>query len=313
MRKHALARRSLGDHNQHLWSPGLLAGQRDAASRAEARTGRPTASTCLMAQSVTVKPGKKVDLADFDPAYDAGISKEEAAVEIEKNIAAVDELCYRLYAEGQRAVLLVLQGMDTAGKDGVIRKVLSGVDPVNCRVTAFKRPSTEELSHDFLWRIHKAVPPRGDIGIFNRSHYEDVLAPRVHALVPASEWKTRYDRINDFEKLLVESGTTIVKCFLHISKTEQRGRLQARLESPKKRWKFKLGDLVERKLWDEYQSAYADLLTKCNTDEAPWNIVPSDRKWYRDLLVSRILREALEKMNPQFPPEEPGLDKVVID
>jgi PPK2 family polyphosphate:nucleotide phosphotransferase len=266
-----------------------------------------------MAQSLSIKPGKKVDLAEFDPAFHNGLEKEQAALDTEKNIAVVDDLCYRLYAEGKRALLIVLQGMDTAGKDGVIRKVLSGVDPVNVRVTPFKRPTSEELAHDFLWRIHKATPPAGDVAIFNRSHYEDLLAPRVHHLVAEDVWKKRYDRINDFERLLVESGTAIVKLFLHISRDEQRRRLQARLQAPKKRWKFKRDDLVERKLWDEYQAAYADLLAKCSTDHAPWHVVPADHKWFRDYLVSGILRAALEKMDPQFPKEEPGLDQVVIE
>ncbi len=163
----------------------------------------------------------------------------------------------------------MLQGTDTAGKDGVIRKVLSGVDPVNFRMTAFRQPTAEELSHDFLWRIHKAVPARGQVGIFNRSHYEDVLVPRVHQLVPEAEWKQRYEQINDFERLLTANGTTIVKFFLHISKGEQRDRLESRLKNAKKRWKFKKHDLDERKLWDKYQKAYAAMLTECNTDESP--------------------------------------------
>ena len=266
-----------------------------------------------MGQSLTVKAGKKIDLADFDPAYGGDIDKEAAAAATEKNIAKIDDLSYRLYADRRHALLIVLQGMDTAGKDGVIRKVLSGVDPVNCRVTAFKRPNDEELRHDFLWRIHKAVPPRGDVGIFNRSHYEDVLAPRVHALVPEAQWKTRYERMNEFERMLTDEGTTIVKCFLHISKDEQKRRLEARLSNPNKRWKFSQADLAERKLWRDYQHAYEDLLTKCNTDYAPWHIVPADHKWHRDFVVSGAVREALERINPQFPAEEPGLDQIVVE
>jgi PPK2 family polyphosphate:nucleotide phosphotransferase len=266
-----------------------------------------------MAQLLTVKPGKKILLADFDPAFSGSVDKETAALETEKNITVVDELCYRLYADRRQALLLVLQGMDTAGKDGVIRKVLSGVDPVNCRVTAFTRPSPEEINHDFLWRIHKAVPGRGDIGIFNRSHYEDVLVPRVHKTVPDSQWKSRYGRINEFERMLVEGGTTIVKCFLHISKDEQRRRLLARLQNPKKRWKVKQADLADRKLWHQYQEAYEDLLTECNTEYALWNIVPSDHKWHRDLVVSSVLRKALEAIDPRFPQEEAGLEQIVIE
>jgi PPK2 family polyphosphate:nucleotide phosphotransferase len=266
-----------------------------------------------MGQSLTVKPGKKIDLADFDPADDGALNEKAAAPITKDNVAVIDHLCYRLYAENRQALLCVFQGMDTAGKDGVIRKVLSGVDPVNCQVTAFKRPSVEEARHDFLWRIHKAVPGHGDIGIFNRSHYEDVLAPRVRKTVAKADWKSRYDRINEFERLLVDSGVTIVKCFLHISKDEQKRRLEARLKNPKKRWKFQAADLADRKLWDDYQRAYADALTKCNTKWAPWTIVPADQKWHRDLVVSGALRETLERMNPQFPQEEEGLDTIVVE
>jgi PPK2 family polyphosphate:nucleotide phosphotransferase len=203
--------------------------------------------------------------------------------------------------------------MDTAGKDGTIRTVMSGVNPQSFQITSFKTPSSVELDHDFLWRIHHAVPRRGEIGIFNRSHYEDVLIVRVHNLVPEKEWRSRYDRINEFEELLVDGGVTIVKCFLHISKDEQRERLQARLDNPNKRWKFNMGDLDERKLWDEYQRAYEDALTHCNTDHAPWHIIPADRKWYRNLVVSKILRETLEKLNPQFPVPATNLDGIVVE
>lgn len=266
-----------------------------------------------MASSITFKPGKSINLSDIDAADHADADKELSAQETENNIAIVDELSYKLYADGRFALLVILQGMDTAGKDGVIRKVLSGIDPVNCRVTPFKRPSLEELSHDFLWRIHKAVPPRGDVGIFNRSHYEDVLSPLVHQQISAKECRRRYERINEFERLLVDEGTTIVKFMLHISKTEQRRRLQARLENPAKRWKFRVGDLDDRKLWKEFQHAYDDLLTSCNTEYAPWYVVPADHKWYRDLVVSRVLRETLERMDLRFPAEEAGLDKIVIE
>ncbi len=267
-----------------------------------------------MAQPLTVKPGTKIRLADFDPAYrENGEDKETAQAETADNVAALDDLSYRLYAENRRAVLLVLQGMDTSGKDGTIRKVMTGVDPQSCQVTSFKQPSQEELDHDFLWRIHRAVPARGNIGIFNRSQYEDVLVVRVRKLVPESEWKSRYERINEFEKLLVEGGITIVKVFLHISKDEQRERLQARLDHPSKRWKFSKADLVERKLWDDYQTAYEDALTRCNTDDAPWYIVPANRKWRRDLVVSRILLETLKRLDPQFPKAEEGLEGVVVE
>jgi PPK2 family polyphosphate:nucleotide phosphotransferase len=222
-------------------------------------------------------------------------------------------LAYRLYAENKRSLLVILQGIDAAGKDGTIRVVMSSVNPQSCQVVSFKAPSAEELDHDFLWRIHRAVPRHGDIGIFNRSQYEDVLVVRVHQLAPEAEWRSRYDRINEFEQLLVDGRVTILKFFLHISKGEQRERLQKRLDDRGKRWKFNLGDLDERKLWDDYQKAYEDVLTKCSTKHAPWHIVPADRKWYRNLVVSQTIRDTLEQLDPKFPPSDPALDDVVIE
>ena len=273
-----------------------------------------TASLSMKSQPLVILPGTHVRLVDFDPrVVDASWNKESAVAQVESNSAVIADLAYRLYAENQRALLVILQGIDASGKDGTIRVVMSSVNPQSCQVTSFKAPSEEELDHDFLWRIHGAVPRRGNIGIFNRSQYEDVLIVRVRNLVPEEEWRTRFDRINEFEELLVEGGMTILKFFLHISKDEQRERLQARLDDQGKRWKFRLGDLEERKLWDEYQRAYEDVLTKCNTKHAAWHIVPADRKWYRNLVVSQTIRETLEKMDPKFPPPEPGLDKVVIE
>lgn len=265
-------------------------------------------------QPISVEPGTRIRLADFDPRYSSGFEdKQPARKETRANVAALDDLGYRLYAENRRSVLVILQGMDTAGKDGVIRKVLCGFDPQSCQVTSFKRPSETELDHDFLWRIHCAVPRRGNVGIFNRSQYEDVLVVRVHRLVPDQQWQRRYERINDFEQMLVDGGTTVLKFFLHISLDEQRERLQARLDDPEKRWKFSRQDLEERKLWDEYQRAYEEVLTRCNTQHAPWHIVPSDRKWHRDLVISRILRQTLEAMNPQYPAAEEGLDGLRVE
>lgn len=267
-----------------------------------------------MPHPITAKPGEKLKLADIDPRKVQGDwDKESAAERIAANTERSQDLAYRLYAENRRSLLLVLQGMDTAGKDGTIRTVVTGINPQSCQITSFKQPSNEELDHDFLWRIHKAAPRRGEIGIFNRSQYEDVLIVRVHDLVPKAEWQSRYDRINDFERLLVEGGTTIVKCFLHISKDEQRERLQARLDNPAKRWKFAKGDLSERKLWDDYQSAYEDAVNHCNTDHAPWQVIPSDRKWYRNLVVSELLKDTLEAMDPKIPPSESGLDGIVVE
>jgi PPK2 family polyphosphate:nucleotide phosphotransferase len=265
-------------------------------------------------QPLTVPPGEKVRLGDFDPAYhENSASKESAQEEIAANSAQSADLADRLYAENRRSLLVVLQGMDTSGKDGTIRTVMHGVSPQNCQVTPFKQPSQLELDHDFLWRIQLAVPRKGNIGIFNRSHYEDVVVVRVHSLVPTDVWSTRYERINEFESLLSDGHTTILKCFLHISKEEQRERLQARLDDPQKRWKFSRGDLAERKRWDEYMAAYEDALTLCNTQRAPWHIIPADRKWYRNLVVSRLLLATLQRLDPQYPPAEEGLEGIVVE
>ncbi len=266
-----------------------------------------------MSQPLEVKPGTSIQLADFNPGFHDGLDKEEGLAKAEKNAGALDELAYRLYAEHRRALLIVLQGMDTSGKDGVIRHVMSHVSPQNCKVVSFKQPNSEELEHDFLWRVHRAVPPAGSIGIFNRSQYEDVLVVRVHDLVPKSEWKSRFHKINEFERFLTSEGTTILKFYLHISRDEQRERLRARIDDPQKRWKISEADVAERKYWDDYQRAYEDALTECNTDYAPWYIVPADHKWYRNLVVGRVVRETLEKMDPKFPPSPKDLAKLVID
>ena len=219
----------------------------------------------------------------------------------EKDGAAIDKLQDRLYAEGKRAVLVVLQGIDTAGKDGTIKHVFKETGALGVVVTSFKKPSEEELAHDFLWRAHVAAPRRGFIGIFNRSHYEDVLVGRVRKLAPEDEIKKRYDQINAFEKILVENGTTILKFMLHISKKEQRERLQARLDEPQSRWKFNPSDLDDRKLWDKFSAAYEIMLDKCSTAWAPWHVIPADRKWARNAAIAAIVRETLEEMNPQYP------------
>jgi len=267
-----------------------------------------------MKQPICLAPGKKFRLCDFDANHTGGIkNKKKAQDELDANIKVLAELGYRLYAENRRSLLLVLQGMDTAGKDGTIRHVMRGFNPQSCQVTSFKQPGVDELAHDFLWRISRATPRKGFIGIFNRSHYEDVLVVRVHDLVPKQEWESRYQRINQFEQMLSEGGTTIVKVFLHISKEEQRKRLQSRLDDPQKRWKFSKADLQERRYWDDYQRAYEAVLSRCNTKCAPWYLVPANRKWYRNLVISRILRKALEKMAPQYPPAEKGLDRITVE
>lgn len=266
-----------------------------------------------MARFAPVSLGDRVKLKDIDANDTNGfLSKRQAAKELAANLRVLGEYGYRLFAEGRRALLLVLQGMDTSGKDGTIRHVMAGFNPQGVHIRSFKQPGFEELSHDFLWRISKALPPRGSVGIFNRSHYEDVLVVRVHNLAPKSEWEGRYERINQFEKLLVEGGTEIVKIFLHIDKDEQRQRLQSRLDCPKKRWKFSHSDLEDRKYWSEYQKAYEAVLSRCNTKHAPWYIVPANKKWYRNLIVSRILRDKLKVMDPHYPPAEKGIEKLVV-
>ncbi len=267
-----------------------------------------------MGQPLTLPAGEKIRLKNFSP-NDTGKYKEksEAEKETKENVAKIGELVYRLYAEKQQSVLVVLQGIDTAGKDGTIRSILQEGNPLGICIASFKRPTEEELAHDFLWRIHREVPGKGELCIFNRSHYEDVIVVRVHDLVPKKVWKERYDQINAFEKFLTLSGTKVLKFFLHISKEEQKARLKARLADPTRRWKFSVGDLEERKLWEDYIDAFDDALTKCNTEHAPWHIVPADRKWYRNLLISREVRKALEELNPQFPQHVEGIENVEFD
>ncbi len=266
-----------------------------------------------MPQSIKVKPGEKIRLSDYDPDHHEGLDKAEGLKQSTVHAQALDELAYRLQAEHRRALLVVLQGMDTSGKDGTIRHVMSHVSPQTCKVASFKAPTGAELEHDFLWRIHNVCPPRGSIGIFNRSHYEDVLVVRVHDLVPKHEWKTRYEKINEFEKYLVGEGTAILKFFLHISPDEQRERLQARVDDPHKRWKISPSDVAERKFWDDYMLAYEEALMRCSTADAPWHIVPANHKWYRNLVVARTVHETLKEMNPQFPKSTLDLSKMQID
>ena len=249
-----------------------------------------------------VEPGVRVRLDRIDPDDTGRVkNKDEGRERAERHLERLADLHYRLYAENRRSVLIVLQGMDAAGKDGVIRHVLAGLNPQACRVASFKVPTEEELGHDFLWRIHKAVPRRGEIGVFNRSHYEEVLVVRVKGLVPASVWSARYEQINAFEHMLVDSGTTILKFFIHISPAEQRTRLLARLADPQRNWKFSAADIEVRQQWDAYQRAYEDALTKCSTPWAPWYIIPGNHKWLRNLAVSDILVAHLEAMDLRFP------------
>lgn len=256
--------------------------------------------------------GIPVKLTDYDPAYAADLDKKTAADETERLSKRLAELQEMLYAQGEHSLLVVLQAMDAGGKDGTIRSVFTGVNPQGVRIASFKVPTPAELSQDFLWRIHAQTPPKGYIGIFNRSHYEDVLVVRVNKLVPPEIWKERYDHINNFERLLADSGTRILKFFLHISKEEQKERFEERLARPDKHWKFSTGDLPVREQWDEYMDAYEAVLTRCNTDYAPWHIVPSNKKWYRNFIISKTIVETLESMNLSYPDPELGLDKVVI-
>ena len=254
-------------------------------------------------------------LADVDPGDTKGLpfDKEEVKAATMADVAEIDRLQDILYAGAKHAILVVLQGLDTSGKDGTVRKVFGPIDPLGVVATSFKAPTPAELAHDFLWRVHKVVPPVRVIGVFNRSHYEDVLVARVHGLVPHDRLEARYDQINAFERHLAANDTVILKFFLHISKEEQKARLQARLDDPSKRWKFSPSDLAERKYWDDYQTAYQIALERCSTEWAPWFIVPADRKWYRNAVVARILRTTLEALDLAYPADMPGLDKIRIE
>ncbi len=262
-----------------------------------------------------VEQGKKISLKKFDPNDQSAFSgdKEDglkALAKLNQELQALQEL---LYAEQKHKVLIILQAMDAGGKDGTIRRVFDGVNPQGVKVASFKVPTAEELAHDFLWRVHKVVPGAGEMVLFNRSHYEDVLVVRVHGYAPEDVWKKRYDQINDFERLLAESGTTILKFFLHIDKDEQKERLQARLDDPTKNWKFRLGDLEERKLWDDYMQAYEDALSKTSVEHAPWYVIPANHKWYRDLVISTIVVDTLKSLKMKYPKPEENLDGVVIE
>jgi PPK2 family polyphosphate:nucleotide phosphotransferase len=259
-----------------------------------------------------VKPGSKVRLRDVDADYHGRHeSHEQALPDIQRHVSHMDQLQYLMYSEKKHSLLIVLQGMDGAGKDGVIRHLLTGMNPQGCRVTPFKSPTAQELAHDFLWRVHPHVPARGDVAIFNRSHYEDVLVVRVHRLAPPDVWSGRYDRINDFEKLLVEDNrTTILKLFLHISKEEQLARFKQRLDDPSRRWKISDADYQERKFWDDYVDAFEDLLHRTSTKHAPWYVIPANHKWFRDLAVSHIINHAMEDLKMKLP--KPTVDLAEI-
>ena len=253
-------------------------------------------------------PGNKIDIKDFDPSSTEGFKggKKEGLEAVHKLIQELDTLQELLYAEHKHKVLIVLQAMDTGGKDGTIRRVFEGVNPQGVKVASFKAPTAVEMDHDYLWRIHQQTPGRGEMVIFNRSHYEDVLVVRVHKLVPAEVWKARYEQINAFERMLSEEGTLILKFFLNIGYDEQKSRLLARLKDETKQWKYNPGDLEERKLWKQYMQAYEDMLNKTTTDHAPWMVVPADHKWYRDWVVATTIVEALRNLKMQYP--KPSFD-----
>ena len=261
-----------------------------------------------------LSPDANISLADFATSADSfHTDRDEAEKEFKKLRKELVDLQNRFYADGRHKLLIVFQAMDAGGKDGTIRKVFRGVNPQGVRVTSFKKPSTRERAHDYLWRIHNAVPAKGMFGIFNRSHYEDVLVVRVHNIVPQAVWEPRYEQINEFERLLTSSGTTILKFYLHISKEEQRERLQDRLDNPEKHWKFSVDDLAKREYWDDYMRAFEDALSRCTTDEAPWYVIPADQKWYRNLAISRIIVSTLKSIDPQYPPPEDNIDGIVVE
>jgi PPK2 family polyphosphate:nucleotide phosphotransferase len=260
-----------------------------------------------------VRPGTRARLADRRADETFGWTKEDARVETARLLGELSVLQSRLYAEGTRAVLLVLQAMDAAGKDGTIRRVFTGVNPQGVVTQSLKAPSATELAHDYLWRVHAVMPRRGEIGVFNRSHYEDVLVARVRGLVPESVWRPRYRHIRELERMLADEGTTVLKVHLQISRDEQGRRLQARIDDAESRWKFQAVDLEDRQHWDAYQEAYEEALTETSTRWAPWYVVPADRRWSRDLCVMRLLVDTLERMNPQLPTPTVDLTGVVVD
>jgi PPK2 family polyphosphate:nucleotide phosphotransferase len=265
------------------------------------------------AKKFMVGPGKAYSLTKTSARDDRAFGGKEAAkVQIKEDAKSIDELQDRLYAEGERSLLVVLQGMDCSGKDGTVRAVFNTCGPIGVEVTPFKVPSEEERAHDYLWRVHKACPRKGIIGIFNRSHYEDVLVVKVKKFAKPEAIERRYEEINQFEKMLSDNGTRIVKFMLHISKEEQAERLRERVADPTKQWKFNPGDLADRKLWNDYMAAYETALTRCSTAHAPWHVIPADRNWSRNAAISRIVRETLEEMAPKYPPPDGWDPKSVV-
>jgi PPK2 family polyphosphate:nucleotide phosphotransferase len=262
---------------------------------------------------LAVRPGSNFSFKRRKPDETFGWDKETAKAELVEVLGKIDVLQQRLSAEGSRSLLVVLQAIDAAGKDGTIRAVFGPLNASDVRVANFRAPSENELAHDFLWRVHSVVPGDGEISVWNRSHYEDVLIVRVKNLVPEERWRNRYRHIRDFERMLAEEGTRIVKINLHISNEEQRARLQDRIDDPNKRWKFRVGDLEDRKLWPAFMRAYEAAINETSTDYAPWFVVPAERKWVRNLAVARIVHHALADMDPQLPPDDPAMLGVVVE
>jgi PPK2 family polyphosphate:nucleotide phosphotransferase len=263
--------------------------------------------------AIRVEPGTTPRLAERDPRDDLGLRSKDTAKDLLHGFTErLSTLQGRLFAEGERSVLLVLQGLDASGKDGVIRTVLAGVNPMGVHVASFRAPTETERAHDYLWRVHGELPPRGDIGVFNRSHYEDVVAVRMHALAPEEVWRRRPGHIRDWERLLVDEGTTVVKVFLNVSKEEQRKRFQERVDDPEKRWKFKKADLDVRERFDAYLAAWDEVIHETSTEWAPWHVVPADRNWVKSTAVAALLVDTLERLDPKLPAPEPGVEGMVI-
>jgi PPK2 family polyphosphate:nucleotide phosphotransferase len=266
-----------------------------------------------MIDELRVVPGEKPRLRERDPADTFGLEKDVGKRRLGELHARLEVLQQRLYAEGRRSVLVVIQGLDGSGKDGVIRRVFSGLNPQGCRVAAFKVPTTTELAHDYLWRVHAVTPARGEIGVFNRSHYEDVVTVRILELAPEQVWRRRPGHIREWERLLVDEGTELVKVFLNVSREEQAKRFRERIDDPEKRWKFRLKDLEVRRRFDDYLEAYEEAIAETSTDWAPWYVVPADRNWLKALAVAELLAATLERMDPQLPEPEPGIEDLKID
>jgi PPK2 family polyphosphate:nucleotide phosphotransferase len=263
--------------------------------------------------ALQVEPGSAARIRDRDPRDTLGLDKDDAKKLLRALHERLGMFQQRLYAEGARSLLLVLQGLDAAGKDGVIRSVFAGLTPQGCWVASFKPPTSTELAHDYLWRIHAALPARGETGIFNRSHYEDIIAVRMLKLAPEEVWRRRAGHIREWERMLTDEGTTIVKVFLNVSKEQQRDRLQERIDDPEKRWKFKRDDLEVRKRFDDYVAAYEEALVETSTEWAPWHVVPADRNWVKSVAVAQLLVEALERIDPRLPDPEPGIENLRVE